>query len=186
MSSKRLTFVLTAALIAPASLSAQRLDEVAPPRFAVATFFISPISGPPAGLAVEEPSWVGRHPKLVSLGATVVPVVAGVYMIGATSDRFSTGWTIANSVVLWSGPVLGPAAGYMAGEDRGRGLMGAALRTAVFAGAWLLAPSQDTNDGFLPNPEISFGGESSPDMGIWVVATGAILVSAAYDIVKAR
>jgi hypothetical protein len=51
------------------------------------------------------------------------------------------------------------------------------LRTATFAVAWGVAPTRDYNDGFLPNPD-------SDQIGVWLVATAVIGVSAAVDIIK--
>lgn len=188
MLAHRKILILVAALISPATLSAQRLDEAAVQRIPTVVPLHSAITEPSVRPAAGGAAgWRAEHPKLISLAATVVPTVAGVLMIAAMDEPYTTtGRTVLNSAVLWSGPVLGPAAGYAAGSDTRRGVFGALLRTGILAGAWLLAPSQDTNDGFLPNPEISFHGESSPDIGIWLGATGAILVSAIIDIAVAR
>jgi hypothetical protein len=117
--------------------------------------------------------------RLLSLAGTAIPVGLGLLLISTTDDQSgSEGRTIANSVVLWSGPLLGPSVGYWKG-DRRRGLTGVLLRSAVFSAAWLLAPTADLNDGFLPNPNWD-------GIAVWGAAAAIIVISDVVDISRAR
>lgn len=126
------------------------------------------------------------RPRTVSALATVIPTVVGVALATRGDGDGSVAGTVLNSAILWSGPLLGPAAGHVVARNPRRGAAGALLRTGIFGVAWALAPTRDFNDGFLPNPEISFGNEGSPDMGVWLAAAAAIGISALVDIAAAK
>lgn len=117
--------------------------------------------------------------RLLSLAGTVIPTGMGLLLIASTDEMPRTeGRTLANSAVLWSGLLIGPSVGYWSG-DRNRGMTGVLLRSAVFAAAWLLAPTEDFNDGFVPNPNWE-------GLNVWGPAVITILISDIIDITKAR
>lgn len=76
------------------------------------------------------------------------------------------------------GALFGPAVGYYSKGNKTRGLNGLILRSIVFGVAWLAAPTNDFNDGFLPNPSGRNGFE------IWAFAIIAIVVSDIIDIIN--
>ena len=80
---------------------------------------------------------------------------------------------------MWGGALVGPAAGYVAAGQGGAARNGVLFRSAVFALAWAVAPTDDFGDGFVPNPDLD-------DVGAWLLAVPAIAISATYDVFSAN
>ena len=109
--------------------------------------------------------------------AAVVPIAAGVAVAGTGSG--GTGQTVVFGALFWGGAIVGPATGYWYGHIGKRAVPGLILRSATFTLASALAPTQDYNDGILPNPDLD-------QLGAWLLATSVIVASATVDIVKVR
>lgn len=138
-----------------------------PPVVARGTDASGNLASRPAALAPSGTAW--------SLGATALPILAGVTLVAAGTGYESGAGTALNSSLLWGGALVGPATGYMRTGRARSGLPGLALRVAMFGAAWAAAPTHDFNDGFVPNPDLD-------SAGVWLVATAAILISDAIDI----
>lgn len=106
---------------------------------------------------------------------TVLPMAAGV-TVAATVDPSTTS-TAAFGVLFWGGALAGPALGYFHGGLSRHGATGIALRSAMFAIAWAIAPTDDFNDGIVPNPELEGAGATA-----WLLAGLGIAISDAIDI----
>jgi hypothetical protein len=118
----------------------------------------------------------GRDVVLLSAAATVIPIGAGVAVVSGADG--SVGKTALAAALMWGGAIGEPSAGYVAGGRPRRAGTGLLIRAGTFALAWALAPTDDFDDGFLPNPQLD-------RLAPWLVAVPAILASAGYDVVTA-
>jgi hypothetical protein len=113
-------------------------------------------------------------PFYVGLGATVIPIVAGIALIGAGKGDFEQGPATAGSLLATGGLLLGPAVGDWAGGLGGRGFVRFGLRTVALMGGLMggFAISWNNSDQNTAGGAVLLGGLGiAAGLAIWDLAT---------------
>lgn len=111
-------------------------------------------------------------PFLAGVGATILPISAGVaLMVGAKGD-LDSGSGSAGLLLATGGLLLGPAVGDWAGGLVGRGFAGFGLRTVAWIGGFVTAFAMSWNGNGHSGDAVFLGGLGiASGLAVWDLAT---------------